>query len=194
GSQGLVKTSIFAGFLIIVQNVVSVVALLTLGSRRGAKSKWGKVFKDILLNPIIIAAASGILYSAFKVYIPPFLKESMVLLSRMALPLALLVIGASISLNLLNSYLRLLSMAVLFKLVFLPALGICLLWVANTPLSDIYPAVILLSSPTATVSYVMAAQMGGDTSFSTAAISVSTAFSILTYTLWVWLMGYLPLR
>ena len=50
------------------------------------------------------------------------------------------------------------------------------------------PAMILLAAPTATVSYVMAGALGGDTDLATAVISVSTIASAATYLLWLsWL-------
>ncbi|MBT3487756.1 MAG: hypothetical protein HOG03_23375 [Desulfobacula sp.] len=43
---------------------------------------------------------------------------------------------------------------------------------------------ILLSSPTATLSYIMAKEIGGDPDFAVAAISICTIISI-TYGLWL---------
>jgi predicted permease len=47
------------------------------------------------------------------------------------------------------------------------------------------PALILLASPTATVSYVMALEMAGDADLATAAISITTLASAVTFTLWL---------
>jgi hypothetical protein len=50
------------------------------------------------------------------------------------------------------------------------------------PLSDYLPAVILLlASPTATIAYVMAREMGADSDFAVAAISATTLFSAFTF-------------
>jgi predicted permease len=50
-------------------------------------------------------------------------------------------------------------------------------------------AVILLASPSATVTYVMASEMGGEPELAAAAVTISTIISIVTYTLWIAVMG-----
>lgn len=47
------------------------------------------------------------------------------------------------------------------------------------------PGLILLASPTATVTYVMASEMKGSTQLASAAVSMSTLFSSLTFVLWL---------
>jgi predicted permease len=47
------------------------------------------------------------------------------------------------------------------------------------------PALILLASPSATISYVMATEMAGDADMATAAVSVTTLVSAVTFTLWL---------
>jgi len=188
GSEGLIKASIFAGFLIIVQNVISVVALTTFSNKRESGKRLGRLFKEIGLNPIILAALSGIVFSVFRIQMPLFLKESMELLGRMALPLALLVIGASLTLNLFGEYTTQGFLVVLIKLMVLPFLGYILLKFVSSSSFDLLASIILLSSPTATVSYVMAYELGGEPKFTAAAISACTALSIISYSFWVWVV------
>ena len=46
-------------------------------------------------------------------------------------------------------------------------------------------AIILLASPSATISYVMAKEMKGDPDLAVIAISMCTLLSALTYTFWL---------
>ena len=48
------------------------------------------------------------------------------------------------------------------------------------------PGLILLSAPSATISYVMAGEMNGSTDLASAAISMNTLLSALTFILWLW--------
>jgi hypothetical protein len=52
-------------------------------------------------------------------------------------------------------------------------------------LAQYLPALILLASPTATVTYVMAKEIDGDPDFAVAAISVITLLSGLSYLFWL---------
>lgn len=47
------------------------------------------------------------------------------------------------------------------------------------------PGLIILAAPWATLVYVMAEQIGGDSDLAVAAISISTLVSGLTYGLWL---------
>ena len=88
--------------------------------------------------------------------LPVILERSLSILSGMSLPLALLVIGASLSPGLIRSYLKLALSAGFLKLFVLPALGIAIYKWWGLSNEEFLPALILLASPTATVTYVMA--------------------------------------
>jgi predicted permease len=47
----------------------------------------------------------------------------------------------------------------------------------------------LLASPTATVTYVMAKEMKGDSEFAVAAISLHTLLSAITFSIWLNVAG-----
>jgi hypothetical protein len=103
----------------------------------------------------------------------------------MALPLALLVIGTSISFAQMRQQLRLTALIGALKLLLLPASGLILFYLLDLHRIDYLPALILLASPTATVSYVMASEMAGDSDMATAAISITTLVSAMTFVLWL---------
>lgn len=80
---------------------------------------------------------------------------------------------------------------VIVKLVALPLLGLTLFLIMDVKPDDYLPALILLATPTATVAYVMAGDMGGDSEFSAAAISTSTIFSTITFVVWLAVTSHL---
>jgi len=71
------------------------------------------------------------------------------------------------------------------KLFLLPGLGFTLYRVFGLAIQDYLPGLILLASPTATITYVMAKEMNGDTDFAVAALSTSTMLSAVTFSLWL---------
>ncbi|MBW1982905.1 MAG: AEC family transporter [Deltaproteobacteria bacterium] len=185
GKDGFTRASIFAGFLILLQNVLSVTLLHTFSSAARASRSPAVVVRQILFNPIILAVTAGIVSSSLAVTLPVLLNRSLQILSGMALPLALLLIGASISFGKIRTYLRPLLSISLSKLVLLPAVGLLLFRMLGIPKHNLLPALILLASPTATVSYVMAKAIGGDASLATAAVSLTTLVSALTFMFWL---------
>jgi hypothetical protein len=71
------------------------------------------------------------------------------------------------------------------KLILLPGLGLIFYRSLGLALQDYLPGLILLASPSATLTYVMAKEMNGDTDFAVAAISISTILSAITFTIWL---------
>jgi len=192
GDAGLVKASLIAGFLMILQNLLSVIALRSyaLKSQSGAVSSGGKgLVASIFGNPVIIAAMAGILASIFHLPIPRILQRVLDILSGMALPMALLLIGGSLSLELVRKYLRLSMGAIFIKLVVLPGLGLVLFRAFGVSSTEYLPGLILLASPTATVTYILAREMHGAPEFAAASISAATLLSALTFSLWLVVAG-----
>ncbi|MGE5310852.1 MAG: AEC family transporter, partial [Nitrospirota bacterium] len=134
-------------------------------------------------------AAAGIIFSIARWPLPTVVDRSLKILSDMALPLALLVIGTSLSFGQFRRHLCPVIAVTLSKLILLPATGLALVHLFGLSKGDSLPALILLASPTATVSYVMAREMAGDPDLATAAISVTTLASGVTYTFWLGLFG-----
>jgi predicted permease len=107
----------------------------------------------------------------------------------LALPLALLIIGASLSFDMVRSRLKAVLSCGLLKLILLPGIGFALYRLFNVMPEAYLPGIILLGSPTATVTYVMAREMQGDSEFAVATISLNTLLSAATYTIWLSIVG-----
>ena len=189
GSEGFVRASILAGFLMILQNILSVIALqVNAENNSSSPNRWTAVLK-ILGNPIILSALAGILVSVSAVPVPLVIGRCLDILSDLALPLALLIIGTSLSFNMVRSRLMAVFSTGMLKLLLLPGIGYTLYRLCGLLPESSLSGVILLASPTATVTYVMAKEMGGDSEFAVAAISVNTLLSALTFTIWLSVVG-----
>jgi predicted permease len=189
GTEGLVRASIIAGFVMILQNFLSVVALQLYSDSMETKGDGLVMVWKILGNPVIVSAMAGILFSLAEIPIPTVIDRSLNILSELALPLALLIIGASLTFELMRLSIGAIFSSSALKLVLLPSAGFALYRLFGIAPNDYLPGLILLASPTATVSYVMAKEMGGDSDFAVAAISTSTLLSAVTFSVWLNLAG-----
>ncbi len=183
GDSGLAKAGIICGFLMILQNLMSVVILQLHSEKQfhGIQATLTQLCK----NPVIISAMAGITVSALNLPVPGILSSSFTILGGLAPPMALLLIGASISMKLIQEYLHPTLGAAAMKLVLLPALGLVFFRLSGLTSEEFLPALILLCSPTATLAYVMAKEMEGDAEFAVATISASTLFSSVTFVFWL---------
>lgn len=183
GDTGLVHASVVAGFLMILQNVLSTVALQSFSRQTAFNLRLIAV--KVLGNPIILAVVAGMSLSMLSIQLPLIVERSLSILSGLALPTALLLIGASLSLERMRAQGWVVAGAVGIKLLLLPGLGWLLFHLGGLPKTDFLPALILLASPTATVAYVMAREMHGDGDLAVATISASTLVSALTFIFWL---------
>jgi len=185
GDAGLARCAIFAGFISILQNILAVITLQLHIDRTVEKGPSIIMStRRIVGHPVILSALGGILISVAGIQLPDIVDRSLAILSGMALPLALLLIGASLSFDLLRSRIQGVMAVSLFKLAIMPGMGI-LLFKLFAIQAAYLPAFILLATPTATVTYVMAWEMHGDADFAAAAISGCTLVSAVSYTIWL---------
>ncbi|WP_319526294.1 AEC family transporter [uncultured Desulfosarcina sp.] len=185
GGEGLARTSIMAAFIMILQNFLAVVTLQAHSRQAAAGGRTRAFVAKIVGNPVIVSALVGIFFSLTGFPVPLVLDRSLQILGGLALPMALLIIGGSLSMTRMRKRLAAVAGACFFKLLLLPAIGFGLFRLAGQASADWLPAIILLASPTATIAYVMAREMNADADFAVAAISATTLFSAATFVFWL---------
>lgn len=185
GGGGLAHASVIAGFLMILQNVLSITALQYFSTKSGKVPKARVIGVKVLGNPVILAVLAGMFFSMLALPMPLIVERSLTILSGLALPTALLIIGASLSFERIKAQGYIVFGAAALKLFVLPGLGWLLFHYFDTRRPDYLPALILLAAPTATISFVMAKEMDGDSDLAAAAISASTLASALTCAFWL---------
>ncbi len=185
GEEGFTRASLLASFLILLQNLLAIAALQLCSSAKGKGARLLTMAGHLLVNPIILGAAAGLLVSAWELEIPKVVQGGLGILSHMALPTGLLLIGASLSLNLSWSHLKLILGVSVVKLIMLPGLGFLLYTGLSVARQEMAPGIILLAAPTATVTYVMSREMGGSASLASSTISATTLLSGLGYLVWL---------
>ncbi len=183
GDEGLALVSIAAAAMIPAANILSVVALTSHAEREGLPKR--NPVAELARNPLIIACIVGGLLAAFDIEIPGLLDLSIDLLGQGTIALGLLAAGAGMDVAALGrSGLKTITWSMV-RLLGLPILaigGALLLGVSGTPLAIV---VISASVPTATSSYILARQLGGDAPLAANLIAMQTVLSMVTMPL-IW--------
>lgn len=190
GEAGLTRASMLMGFLVPVLNWFAILALLL--PQRGKKSgdPAGSLRRALLYNPLILASLAGLLWSFLQLPMPRLLASSLHLASSMTLPLALLAIGGGFTPQRLRGDLWRAAAATAIKLVILPLGAAAFLWIFGVRGIDLGIGVLLAATPTATATYIMADQMGGDAELAGSIIMLSTLAAACTYTIALLLLHY----
>lgn len=168
--------------MMLVYNVLAVAALVAsqhgLGWRtiRPLAGEW-------LRNPIIWASAVGGVAYAQGWILPGAVGETVALLGKMAVPLALVTIGAVLASLPIGAWRRATWVAVAGKVVVSPLLGWGLVEWFSISGADRLVLLVALACPTAVVSYTMAGEMGGDEALAAQSVVASTVGSALVLSL-----------
>jgi len=187
GEEGLTRAGLLMGFLVPLLNLLAISALLLPQRNRSAAGKvsW---LRQLALNPLIIASLLGVAWSFLKVPMPLLLERTLHIATGMALPLALLAIGASFSLEKLRGDLLVAFFATGIKLAWLPLLTALLLRLAGVDGLDFAIGVLIAGTPAATANYILAHQLGGDPELSGSIVMMSTLASCLSYSVMLLLL------
>lgn len=177
GAEHAAAVSMLMPVLIPVNIIAAVLILCSLDPENqgaGADS-LRKSVASIVKNPIILAAAAAVLLLKFHVILPPFLLKLVTSLSNMAAPLALLTLGAQMTMKaILEDQGHVISATVL-KVFVMPLVLVPLAYFLGFRSYELAAAFIVSASPTAVNSYMLAREMHSDEVL-TGEIILSTTF------------------
>ncbi|WP_291202002.1 AEC family transporter [Hyphomonas sp.] len=178
GDEGLALVSLAAAAMIPVANVISVYALVSHAERPPGEKP--RPLLALTRNPLIYACLIGIALASFHVRLPPIADETLKMLANAAIALGLLSAGAGVDLGALKrAGLRTFTWSFV-RLIGLPAATLVIglaIGLSGLPLAI---ALICAATPTAPNSYVLARELGGDTTLAANFIAAQTLLAALT--------------
>ncbi len=178
-SNHLGKAIMLLAFVMPIFNVLAVIAL-TAPLHQASSDRIIKTLKEIAKNPLIISACIAIPISLFDIQLFSPITITLVYLSKIALPLALIGIGASINLKELLTASPLSFVASINKIILFPIVSVFLGFLLGLKGQNIIILFILMGSPTAVASFVMAEAMGSNSKMAGNIIAITTLGSIFT--------------
>jgi hypothetical protein len=140
----------------------------------------GQIIKGLITNPLILACISGMLYANLAEGFPPYIEGVLQLCSFAALPLAMLSVGAALSIGSIKDHFKLALVASIFKLLVLPAVGYLLLIKFGVAGVALRVGLIYFALPTSPALYILSSQLNSDTELASAAIAMSTILSFFS--------------
>ncbi|MEW6442133.1 MAG: AEC family transporter [bacterium] len=189
GEPILGKAAVFIAFQAFMINLLMVLFLLLPHHSLRDFSSWKRIGASLALNPIVLGCALGVAFSASTWELSGTLTRILRDLAAPTLPLALLTVGGSLGGSSAPRRMGLVLLAAFLKLVLLPALVWLFLVRAGVPTPSLVMAVVLLGSPTAVTSFIMAREMGGDENLASAIVVATTALSPLTLAAWIGILS-----
>ena len=184
GADQLGTVSILIAVVVPLFNMLAVVVLEVF---RGQKPKPLHILGQIAKNPLVISSVLGILTLAAGIRLPHILEQAIQNVSAIASPLQLFLLGAFFQFSGLQTYRRELVTVSAAKLIVSPGLFLGLGALLGFRGVAFVSLIGVFASPTAVNSFTMAQQMGGDAELAGDIVVTTSAVSILTMFLWIFL-------
>lgn len=195
GDEGMMAATILSAALIPCFNVLAVISLSALGNDSGEKVSPKKIILDIIKNPLIIGIFSALVCVAvrnlvfepmgitFKLSDITPLFQVLQYLANLAIPLALLVLGAQFEFSAVAALKKEIIFGTLTRTVIVPALvlGVAFIFFRDrfTP-AQFATLVAAFATPVAVPSVPMVQEMGGDVTLAGQLVVWSTLVSAIT--------------
>ena len=176
GDKGLVLAAIVMAFVIPFINVLCV-ATFAIYVRDG-KFSFFTFLKTLVKNPLILACILGGLINASDISMPIAMFKSLSILSAAALPMGLLSVGVGLEFRDLKLVKTELFVSVFAKLIYFPLVIYVLGLLFDLSGDMLAIAVIFGAMPTAASGYILARELGGDTSLMASIITLQTLLCI----------------
>ena len=145
----------------------------------GTSTSVLRTVRRLATNPVIAGVAVGLVVATLAWSPPAAATEGLWWLSRSALPLALLCVGASLTLDVEDGDLPLVGSVVALKVVAMPAMAFLAFTALGASPTLIAAGVVMFGAPTAVSSYIYAGELGGDRRLASTNILATTVVGVL---------------
>jgi predicted permease len=190
GDEGVRVFGVMIGVVIPFINLLVVPTLIWFsGETYPFRQKVVILLKAVLSNPLILGCLLGISYGSLGAPFPVSVDNTFRMLSMVALPMALISIGGSLTVTVVKGHLKLALVTTFFKHLVLPVLGYVLLRLFQVTGLPFQVGMIYVALPTSTAAYILSSQLKSDIDLAAAAILLSTTLSLVSLSLVMLLLG-----
>ena len=194
GQEGSVMMAASLPVVIALYNVYSVIVLSIFAPKEAKLSSselFKKVVKNIVTNPLILAVLLAVTWNLTGFTMPVFFSRSLNYLSDICVPLALLSLGASFSVQALQESAGKAIISSLVKTILIPFVGILAAYLMGFREVSIGIILVIFGGPTAISSYTMARQMKSNHVLAGEIVLISTFMSAFTLFLGIFILRLL---
>ncbi|WP_314347302.1 AEC family transporter [Fusobacterium massiliense] len=182
GDAGLGIVSILTVVTIPTFNILAVIILEYYSGKEISRKK---LIKQVSKNPLVIATLIGILFLASGIKLPKPIYKSLNDISKIATPLAFIVLGAELKFGNMLKNMKYLIFVDFLKLVINPLISISIGKMLGFQGAEIVALLAMTACPTAVSSFTMAKEMNVDGDLAGEIVATTSLVSIATIFCWI---------
>lgn len=191
GVAALEIGAIAVAVLVPISNIFAVIIIFLLREGDQDANLGRAITAELARNPLMGAIILGGIVNFLSIPVPDFITGAANILGNAALPMLLLCVGASIRISALRAHSAALVLAVLAKLLVLPVVMMVVGITLGLDKDVLLVLVVLAVAPTATSSFTLAQELGGDAPLMAEIITVQTLVAAIGIPLWVLSMTHI---
>ncbi|WP_224450311.1 AEC family transporter [Haloprofundus salilacus] len=177
GDVATAKASLLLGIGALTQVPLTIAVLVFVNNTDAdLRDELGGLFT----NPVLAALCVGLFFSALGVSVPGAVWTGLDAVAQLALPVALVVVGASLSLDETSVDLSTVGSVVALKMLVMPAIALATFSLLSADVSTTRAGVLMLAMPTAVSTFIYATELGGDANLASANVFATTVASVGT--------------
>jgi len=177
GANGVTLAAVANAAIVPTVNILCVLVFARYG--QGGRLPVKLIAKQVAMNPLVLACLIGIMLQGSGIGIPPGPEAVLKALGQASLPLGLLCVGAALDLKTARSWLQPIGVSSVTKFVIMPLVTLLACRLIDLRGEAAIAVLLFQSLPTASSSYIMARQMGGDAPLMAGIIAGQTLLAAL---------------
>ncbi len=175
GPSGLALAAVTSAILVPLVNVLSVLAFARYGA---ARPTVRGVARQVALNPLVVGCVVGGAFQLAAVRVPVGVDAALKALGQAALPLGLICVGAALQFGAVARGWQPIGLSSLAKFAAMPAATIAACAASGLDGPAAIVAIAFQTLPTASSSYILARQLGGDAPLMAAITAIQTILAL----------------
>lgn len=178
----------------VIVPIYNFLAVIILEIYRGENIDIKKILKGIITNPLILASLLGLFMTGIGIKLPGVVDKTVCDLTKVATPLALIILGGSFEFKTISGSKKQLLGGVIGRLIVIPSIFIPLGILIGFRDIELATLIVMFAAPTAISSFTMAQQMEADSELAGNIVVFSSASAIFTMFFWVFItkqMGFI---
>ena len=165
----------------------NIMSVITLQMFNGQQTDGLSMLKNILKNPLVIAAIAAFTFKALKLTLPSPLLSTVRSMSQAASPVMLFLVGAFFSFDDFGNDTMAVAVATAFRLAVFPALFLTVGMLMGFRGAEFVALIVIFASSNSTSSFSMAQQLGGDSQLAGKIVVITNALCPAAFFIWSYL-------
>lgn len=190
GTKGNAIATMLIAIVVPVYNIIAVFILQYYGNREKSM-RVVDLIKGVLTNPLIVGTLIGFAFYILQIPLPSCVEKPISQFAGLTTPLALFILGGTLKMNSMISNIKYILSGLFFKLLVFPFIAVVVCKMLSFGAIETFLIFCMYGTPVATSSYAMAENMGCDGDLAGEFVVISTALSVVTIFMWVFILDYM---